>query len=134
MLTAQTPTIESAAKESASAEKKTIGGRSVTRAAIARKPEGIWTTGDHLEGDYRQWTIGQVNASYTAIVFIWFKKCLSRKSMSILAEVQATSWRLRECIQARELAATHRRGSMRRLRVLEEQEAWNREAGFHVSR
>ena len=48
----------------------------------------------------------------------------------IVAEVQATSWRLRECIRARELAATHRLGQMRRLRMLEEQTAWKREAGF----
>ena len=50
-LTAQTPTIESAAKESASAEKSPIGGRSVARAAIAREPEGVWTTGGRREGD-----------------------------------------------------------------------------------
>ena len=34
------PAIGSAAKESISAEKTPIGGRSVTRAAIAREPEG----------------------------------------------------------------------------------------------
>ena len=48
----------------------------------------------------------------------------------IVAEVQATSWRLRQCIRVRELAATHRLGQMRRLRMLEEQKAWKREAGF----
>ena len=48
----------------------------------------------------------------------------------MIAEVEATSWRLRECIRVRELAATHRFERMRRLRMLEEQEAWKREAGF----
>ena len=40
-LTAQRPTIESAAKESASAEKTPIGGRSVARAVFAREPKGV---------------------------------------------------------------------------------------------
>ena len=48
----------------------------------------------------------------------------------IMAEVQATSWRLRECIRVRELATTHGLGQMRRLRMLEEQKAWKREDGF----
>ena len=51
---------------------------------------------------------------------------------NIIAEVliEATSWRLRECLRVRELAATHRRGQMRRLRMLEEQKVWKREADF----
>ena len=48
----------------------------------------------------------------------------------MIANVEATRWRLRECIRVRELAATHRLGRMRRLRMPEEQKAWNREAGF----
>ena len=48
----------------------------------------------------------------------------------IIAEVQATRWRLRECIRVEELAATHRLGKIRRVRMLEEQKAWKREAGF----
>ena len=48
----------------------------------------------------------------------------------IIAEIEATSWRLRETIRVRELTATHRLGQMRRLRMLEEQKAWKREAGF----
>ena len=48
----------------------------------------------------------------------------------IIAEVQATSCRLRQRIRVRELAATHRLGQVRRLRMLEEQKAWKREAGF----
>ena len=44
--------------------------------------------------------------------------------------VEGTSWRPRETIQVRELAATYRLGQMRRLRMLEEQNAWKREAGF----
>ena len=41
-----------------------------------------------------------------------------------------TSWNLREHIRVRELAATHILEQMRRLRMLEEQQAWKREAGF----
>ena len=48
----------------------------------------------------------------------------------MIAEVEATSWRLRETIRVRELAATHRLGQMRRLLMLEEQKAWKREFGF----
>ena len=49
----------------------------------------------------------------------------------IIAEVQATSWRLRETIRVMELAATHRLGQiMRHLRMLEGQKAWKREAFF----
>ena len=42
----------------------------------------------------------------------------------------ATSGLLRGCIRVRELALTHRLDQMQRLRMLEEQEAWTREAGF----
>ena len=48
----------------------------------------------------------------------------------MIEEVEATSWRLRECIRGRELAATLRLGRMRRLPMLEEQKVCNREAGF----
>ena len=48
----------------------------------------------------------------------------------MIAEVEATNWRLRETIRVRELAATHRLGQMRRLLMLEEQKAWKREFGF----
>ena len=48
----------------------------------------------------------------------------------IIAEVEVTSWRLHQCIRVRELAATHRLGKMRRLRMLEEHKAWKREPGF----
>ena len=41
-------------------------------------------------------------------------------------EIEATSWRLSECIRVRELASTH----MCRLRILEEQKSWKRETGF----
>ena len=64
--TSLTPTIESAAKEAASAEKAPIGGRGVARAAIAREPEGAWTTGGSLEDGSLQRKTGQVNASYTS--------------------------------------------------------------------
>ena len=47
-----------------------------------------------------------------------------------IAEVEATSWCLREMVRVRELAATHRLIQMRHLRMLEEQKVWKREAGF----
>ena len=50
-LTALTSTIESTAKESASAEKIPIEGRSVARAAIARESKGAWVTGGRCRGD-----------------------------------------------------------------------------------
>ena len=78
-------------------------------------------------------TTGQVNASYTAFFSSDFEKTPIDESdaRKIIAEVQATSWRLRdECIRVRELPVTHRLGQMCRLRMLEEQKAWKREAGF----
>ena len=48
----------------------------------------------------------------------------------MIAEVEATSWRLRETIRVEELAATHSLAQMRRLLMLEEQKAWKRESGF----
>ena len=45
-------------------------------------------------------------------------------------EIEETCWRVRECIRARELAATHRLEQMRRLRMHEEQKTWKREVGF----
>ena len=48
----------------------------------------------------------------------------------MIAGVEATSWRLREYIRVRELAATNRLEEMLCLPILEEQEAWKREAGF----
>ena len=44
--------------------------------------------------------------------------------------IEARSLHLRECIRAGELTATRRLGQMRILRMLEEQKAWKREAGF----
>ena len=41
----------------------------------------------------------------------------------IIAEVEATSWRLRETIRVRELAAMHRLRQVRRLLMLEEHKA-----------
>ena len=49
----------------------------------------------------------------------------------IIAEVEATSWRLRDCIRVRKLAATHRLGRIHRLRMFEEKKAWKPEAGFY---
>ena len=53
-----------------------------------------------------------------------------RDVRQIIAEVEATSWCLRECIRVRELAATHRLERMCRLWMLEKQKAWKRKAGF----
>ena len=74
-------TIKNAAKERASAETISIGGRSVARTVIAREPEGTWTTGGRLEDGSLQRTTGQVNASYTAFCMILIK-CLSTRAMS----------------------------------------------------
>ena len=54
-----------------------------------------------------------------------------RDITKMIAEVEATSWRLRETIRVGELAATHRVGQMRRLLMLEKQKAWKREVDFH---
>ena len=48
----------------------------------------------------------------------------------MIAEREATSWRLRECIRMRELAATHKLEQMRILWMLKKQKAWKRETGF----
>ena len=44
--------------------------------------------------------------------------------------IEAACWRLRGYIRVGELASTHRLGKMRRLRMLEGQRAWKREASF----
>ena len=77
-------------------------------------------------------TTGQVNASYGSFFHLILKKMFIDGSdvRKIIAEVQTTNWRLRQCIWVRELTATHQLGQMRRLRMLEEQKAWKREAGF----
>ena len=50
---------------------------------------------------------------------------------NIIAEVviKTISWRLVECIGVRELAATHRLGRMRRLRMLEEKRPGSERSG-----
>ena len=53
-----------------------------------------------------------------------------RDVRKMITEVVATSWCLRECIHARELAATHRLEQMRRLWMLKAGEVWKREAAF----
>ena len=52
----------------------------------------------------------------------------------IIAEVEATSRRLRKTIRDRDLAATHRLRQMRHLRMLEEQKVWKRETGFDYNK
>ena len=77
------------------------------------------------------WTTGQVNVSYTAFLYDFEKMTVDERDITnVIGEVEATSWRLRETIRVRELAATYRLGQMRRLRMLEEQKAWKREVGF----
>ena len=130
-LTAPTLTIESAAKESASV-KTPIGGRSVTRVAIARKPEGVWTAGGRHEGDVDYRLDGQEHCAFFNLIL---RKVVTVDeghdfAKMVAEEVEVTSWRLRETIRVRELAATHRLEQMRRLLMLEEQKAWKREAGF----
>ena len=53
-----------------------------------------------------------------------------RDTRKMIAEVETTSWGLHACIRVRELAVKLRLECMRRLRMLEEQEAWKRVAGF----
>ena len=55
---------------------------------------------------------------------------MERGVRKMIAEVEATSWRLRECIRVKDLAAPHRPERMRHLRMLEEKKAWKREADF----
>ena len=55
------------------------------------------------------------------------KECDAR---NMIAELAATSWNPRECIQVRELAASHRLEQVQRFRMLEEQKTWKREAEF----
>ena len=52
-------------------EKASIGERSVTRATIAREPEGAWTTGGRREGDadYRSG-----KREYTAFFYLVLRK------------------------------------------------------------
>ena len=105
-----------------------VEGRSVARAAIPRKPEGAWTAGGRRErdADYRS------GKREIHCVFPVFKKMPVDESdiRKIIADIEATSWRLRKCIQVRELAAMHRLGKMCRLLMLEEQKTWKREVGF----
>ena len=68
-------------------------------------------------------TRGQVNAKKLHCVFPVLKKMTvdGRNTTKMIAEeVEATSWRLRETVRVRKLAATHRLGQMRRLLMLEE--------------
>ena len=53
-----------------------------------------------------------------------------RDITKMIAEVEATSWRLHKTIRVREHAATHRLEKMRRLLMLVEQKAWKRKVGF----
>ena len=80
-----TLTIESAAKESNGAEKTSIGGRSVTRAAIAREPKGTWTTGGRREGDadYRSG-----KRELHCVSHLLLKKCLSTSAISQISSLK----------------------------------------------
>ena len=48
----------------------------------------------------------------------------------MIAEVEETSWRIRETIRVRELAVTHRLGQISRLIMPEKHKTWKREFGF----
>ena len=48
----------------------------------------------------------------------------------MIAELEETSWRIREKVRVTELAAAHRLEQMRRLLMLEEHKTWKREFGF----
>ena len=76
-------------------------------------------------------TTGQVNASYTTFLSDFEKMAVDELDIThMIAEVEATSWRLRKTIRVRGLTVTHRLEQIRRLLMLEEQKAWKREVGF----
>ena len=61
----------------------------------------------------------------------FFKMTIKENDFAkMIAEIEATSWRLRETIRVRELAATHRPGQMRRLLIHKKHKTWKREFGF----
>ena len=71
--------IEGAVKESASAEKTPIGGRSVAKAATVREPEGPWTTGGRREGDA---DCRSGKRELHCVFHLILKKCLSKSAIS----------------------------------------------------
>ena len=77
-----------------------------------------------------------MNASYIAFFHLILEKIPIKESdvRNIIAEVEAISWCLRECIRVRELAATHRLGRMRRLQMLEEKKACETAAEMDAQR
>ena len=81
-------------------------------------------------------TRGQVNTKKLHCVFPVFEKMTvdGRDFAKMITEVEATSWRIRETIRVRELAATHRLEQMHRLLMLEEHKTWKREFGFDRSK
>ena len=95
---AQTPPIESAAKESARVEKTPIGRAS-------REP---WPFEGSLEiPGQRKLQIRWTRVSNTAY-FFKKKPFKERDIRKMIKEVDVTSWRRCECIRTRELSATHR--------------------------
>ena len=111
--------------------KTSIGGKSVAKAEVAREPERAWTAGGRPEGDvdYRSGEITQSFSNDFENITVHVHESDIRK---IIAEVEATSWRLRETIRDREFAATHRLGQMRRLLIFEKQKTWKRKVGFNL--
>ena len=93
-----------------------------------REPERAWITGGRREGDtdYRS---GKTRVLRFLSDF-FFMTVDEHVIAKMIAEVEATRWRLQETIRDRELAATHKLGQMRRLLMLEEHKAWNREFSF----
>ena len=81
-----------------------------------REPERAWTTGGRREGD----TDDRSGKRELHCVFYLKMTVDERDITKSIAALEATSWRLRETIRVRELAATHGLGQMRRLRMFEE--------------
>ena len=82
-------------------------------------------------------TTGQINRELHSIFYLILRKAMTVDEHDIanmVAEVKATSWRLRETIRVRELAASHRLGQMRRLMMLEEQKAYSERSTSTVLR
>ena len=120
-ITTQIPTIGSAAMRSASADKTPIGGAS-------REP----LSPGNLDCERQPWSAGTGEQSLFFIC-VWKNDFPNRTHdvRQMTEEVEATIWRLRECIRARELAASHRLGRTSHVQMLEEKKAWKRETGFN---
>ena len=111
------PPIECAAKERQCVRRHRSEERA--RAGITREPgllEGALSSADYRSGEREFQTL----PFHLILKIMTF---LERDVRKMIAEIMATRERVHERIRVRELAASHRLERMRRLRMLEEQEA-----------